>query len=389
MFYINMIYIERELNKIFEKLASIYKIIAVVGPRQAGKTTFLKEKSKNINANYIFFDDPDSRELFEKDVKKFEIQYLNKKISVLDEVQYCKDAGPKLKYLADSNYNMWLTSSSEVILSKDILSYLVGRVTILKLYPFSLEEYLRSQSHKELTSTVLKRSIYFHCIYGGYPKVVTTDDVELKKIILKDLTQTMVLKDVARNFNIEDISSLEKFVKYLSYNYSNLISYNDITSNLGLSFQTLKKYLDALQKSYLIKVIQPFYKNKLKEISKQPKLYFYDTGLRNSIANEEDLTGELFENYVFTELTKKGFELKYWRTKTKLEVDFIIEKEQPVPVEVKLKSQSRPTKGLKRFIDLHKVKKAFIVNYEGVNNKIKYNDCEIINCDIRELIKKI
>ena len=386
-----MVYIKRTQINDFEKLAKIYNILAVVGPRQAGKTTFLKEKLNKNDANYIFFDDFDAKQMFEEDIKKFESQYLTKNVSILDEIQYCENSGPKLKYLADSNYKLWITSSSEVILSKEVLSYLVGRVTILKLYPFSLQEFLESKNQKEYTNIILKRIIHEHALFGGYPKVCITEDFELKKQILKDLNQTMILKDVAKNFNIEDINALEKFVNYISLSYTNMMSYADISSDLNMSFQTIKKYLDALEKSYLIKLVKPFFNNKLKEISKQPKLYFYDTGLRNSISNDyaKNLSGELFENYVFSELVKKGFEPKYWRTKTKLEIDFILDKEQKVPIEVKLKPPKSLPSSIKSFIDEYNPKKAFIVNYGGVNKKIKYKNCDILICDVVNLLNNL
>ena len=138
-------YVERDIKNKFEIIAKIYPIVALVGPRQAGKTTFLKEQAKNLNSSYLLFDDPDIKEIFEEDIKKFEKQYIEgKEISILDEVNYCKDAGGKLKYLADTDKKVWLTSSSEVILNKEVLSFLVGRVSILRLYPFSLNEFLKA-----------------------------------------------------------------------------------------------------------------------------------------------------------------------------------------------------------------------------------------------------
>jgi hypothetical protein len=199
-------YIEREINEQFKKVVNTYNAIAVVGARQAGKTTFLKEKAKEFNSSYVFFDDPDVRELFNYDIKKFEIQYLESHdVTVLDEVQYCKEAGIKLKYLVDKGKKIWITSSSEIILGIEILSYLVGRVSIIRLYPFSLREFLIAKGQKVVTTGILERSIWEHLTYGGYPKVVMNDDTEIKKIILKDLYDTMVLKDVAMTFSIEDI----------------------------------------------------------------------------------------------------------------------------------------------------------------------------------------
>ena len=111
-------YIKRDITSKFDKISKSYNMVAVVGARQAGKTTFLKKQMENKNSSYVLFDDPDARSLFEEDVKKFEKQFISSyNVSVLDEVQYCKDAGRKLKYLVDSNHKLWITSSSVIILS--------------------------------------------------------------------------------------------------------------------------------------------------------------------------------------------------------------------------------------------------------------------------------
>ncbi len=387
-------YIEREINEHFKKVAKIYNTIAIVGARQAGKTTFLKEKAKEFNSSYVFFDDPDVRGLFDDDIKKFEIQYIEShNVTVLDEVQYCKDAGIKLKYLADKGKNIWITSSSEIILGTEILSYLVGRVSIIRLYPFSLREFLIAKGQKVVTPGILERSIWEHLTYGGYPRVVMNDDTEIKKIILKDLYDTMVLKDVAMTFSIEDIRTLEVLIKYLSLNVGGIVSYENISKDLTISFQTLKKYLDALEKSYVIIRVSPFFTNKTKEITKQPKIYFVDTGLRNAIAKSftAEIDGLLFENYILLELIKMGFSPKYWRTKSKTEVDFLIEKENIViPIEVKINAEVGNIKrSLRSFIDYYKPEKAIVVAYKCKKGEMKVEGCTVIFTDVpgmRELL---
>lgn len=379
-------YVEREIKEIFKKVVGVYNVVAIVGARQAGKTTFLKENVKPVHSSYVFFDDPDARILFEEDIKKFERQYIEGyEVTVLDEVQYCREAGIKLKYLADTGKKIWITASSEIILGMEILSYLVGRVSIIKLYPFSLKEFLNSKGQKEVTPSILERNIWEHIIYGGYPKVVMTEDPEIKKIILKDLYDTIILKDVAMTFSIEDIRTLEVFAKYLSLNIGGLISYENVSRDVKLSFQTLKKYLDAMEKSYVIIRVPPFYTNKNKEITKQPKIYFVDTGLRNAVARtfSAEINGNLFENYILLELIKMGFAPKYWRTKSKAEVDFVVEKENMIiPIEVKVNAEpGRIERSLRSFIDTYKPKTALVVAYKGEKGEMKVNGCNVIFTD--------
>lgn len=380
-------YVKRDITKRFKSLSESYNIIAVVGARQAGKTTFLKEQMKELDSSYVLFDDPDARALFDEDVKKFEIQYIEgHELSVLDEVQYCKDSGSKLKYLVDSGRKLWVTSSSEILMAKEILSYLVGRVSIIRLYPFSYEEFLRAKKQKATTSTILKRSVWEHMTYGGYPKVVLTKDPNMKKIILRDLYETMILKDVARTFSINDMNALEQLSRYLAINTANLISYDNTTKTLGITFPTLKKYLDAMEKSYLISRVRPYFTNKNKELAKQPKIYFLDCGLRNIIANDFPTKpdGKVFENYVFSELIKTGQIPKYWRTKSKAEVDFILDHGSDIiPIEVKVSVGSYTIdKSLHSFINNYKPRKAFVVFYEGKKGIEEVESCKVFFVDI-------
>ena len=390
-------YVRRTIKEKFNLVNPAFNIIAIVGARQAGKTTFLKEEIKNIedinnvNANYLFFDDPDIRRLFEEDIKKFEKQYLTTDIIILDEVQYCKNAGPKLKYLADSKYKLWITSSSEIILSKEVLSYLVGRVAIIRLYPFCFSEFLEAKNQKAMNNEIQKRIVWEHLTYGGYPRVVLSENVELKKIILKNLHDTMLIKDVAQVFSIDDVNSLEKTSAYLAYNVGSIMSIESASKSLGLAYRTIRKYLDALEKSHLILLVSPYHSNKNKEISKQPKIYFIDTGLRNTITKTfpSDVEGKLFENYIATELIKAGFSPKYWRTRAGAEVDFIIEIDQKIiPIECKLSADS-VKRSLRSFINTYHPDKAFIVNYECINKNIVLENCQVNICDVRTLIKSL
>ncbi len=375
-------YVERDVKEHFKSLFENYNMVAVVGARQSGKTTFLKEQMKTRDSSYVLFDDPDARALFDEDVKKFEMQYVEgHELSVLDEVQYCRDSGPKLKYLVDSGRRLWITSSSEILMSQEILSYLVGRVSIVRLYPFSYREFLRAKNQKAATNAISKRLVWEHMTYGGYPKVVLTKDTNMKKTILRDLYETMILKDVARTFSISDMNALEQLSKYLAINTANLISYDNITKTLGMTFPTLKKYLDAMEKSYLIARVKPYFTNKNKELTKQPKIYLLDCGLRNIIAGDFAVKpeGKVFENYVFSELVKAGQIPKYWRTKTKAEVDFILEQGSDIiPIEVKISAGTHTIdKSLHSFINIYSPKKAFIIFYEGKKGIKKVSGCEV------------
>ncbi|MFZ2412025.1 MAG: DUF4143 domain-containing protein, partial [Candidatus Methanoperedens sp.] len=161
--------------------------------------------------------------------------------------------------------------------------------------------------------------------------------------------------------------------------------YENISRDISLSFQTLKKYLDAMEKSYVIIRVPPFYTNKNKEITKQPKIYFVDTGLRNAVAKafSTEITGNLFENYVLLELIKMGFAPKYWRTKSKAEVDFVIEKDNMIiPIEVKINAEpGRIKRSMRSFIETYQPEMALVVAYKGEKGEMKVNGCKVIFTD--------
>lgn len=382
-------FVKRDLGQIFGKLQELYPVLALVGPRQAGKTTFLKEELSN-DKNYLLFDDPDIREIFNRDIKSFERQYLHRgEISILDEVHLAAEPEQKLKYLADSGYRLWITASSELLLGNDVLSYLVGRVSVIRLFPFSFTEYLSAKQIVSLTDSILLRETSDHIRFGGYPKVVTTAEPAFKKILLKDLYETMILKDIAKTFNLSDFTAIEKLSMYFSINTGGQVTVENLAQNIGISSATIKKYLDAMEKSYLLRLVKPFYSNKTKELTKQPKVYFGDTGMRNIIRNNFEEDGQGFENYVLTELLKAGFNPKYWRTKTKLEVDFIIETGKAViPIEVKI-SESKIGSSMKSFIKEYKPKQAFITTLKGNNFDVAYEGCTISFLKTNQLVKSL
>jgi len=362
-------YVRRDLESKFMALEKHYPVMALVGPRQSGKTTMLKNLMKNYDASYISFDDPDVRRLFSDDIKKFARQYMDgHELTVLDEVQYAEAPGQNLKYLADSGYKMWVTSSSEILLSRDVLSYLVGRVGILHLYPFNLTEFLRANGIRIEDEKILERAVWEHAIYGGYPHAVLTKGSEIKWEILKNLHQTILLKDILRIFSIADAGAMERLSKYLAINSGTLVSYENITNLLGLSFRTLKKYTDALAKSGVVCEVPPFFTNRTRELTKKPKMYFVDTGLRNAVAGERtmEISGQLFENYVFSELLKMDLEIKYWRTKSKSEVDFVVDIDgKLVPIEVKLQASMRKVeRGMRSFIEKYAPEVAVVICHQ-------------------------
>ncbi len=383
-------YVERGIRERFERLAKVKDMVALVGPRQSGKTTFLQHQRVNADSTYVLFDRPLPRRVFEEDVEKFEMEYVKgHELAVLDEVQYCEGAGRNLKYLVDNGNWLWITSSSERVLAKEVLAHLVGRVQVMRLMPFDLDEYMRAKGHKVREGAILERAVWEHMLYGGYPRVVLTEDARTKQDHLESLFETMILKDVAYTFSIDKVGELDRLVRYLALTPGGPLNVQSLSDNLDLSVPTMNKYLDALEKSYLIVQVPPFFTNKLKEITKQPKVFFVDTGLRNVIAGNvpPEPSGTMFENYVFTELLKLGYRPKHWRSRGGAEVDFVLEVDGgTIPIEAKLKVVPRRVyRGLASFISTYKPSRAFVVGYQGEKGSRTVKGTRVVYTDIAGL----
>jgi hypothetical protein len=386
-------YVARNLEGMFKLISDAVKIVALVGPRQCGKTTFLDRFSKETGARYVTFDDPDVRSIF-SDVKAFEKEYVDPEgVTILDEVQYGSDPGIKLKYLADRGHRLWITSSSEILLSREVLSYLVGRVSIQRLYPFNLLEMARARGHVVITKEIEKRLIDEHMRFGGYPGIVIQENNAIKIELLRSLYETLLLKDISRSFAIDDMESMRRLSKYLAVSSGSATPLEKISSDLGISFQTIKKYVDALLKSYLIITVHPFFTNKTKEIIKQPRYYYLDMGLKNAITNDfpSSIAGRTFENYIVSELHKAGLAPRYWRTKSGAEVDIVLELSgKLIPIEVKLTLESmRIERGMRSFIERYRPEKGYIVRYSGIAEAKRLNGCEVKALGFKALMEEL
>jgi predicted AAA+ superfamily ATPase len=214
-------------------------------------------------------------------------------------------------------------------------------------------------------------------LHGGFPRVIRSSNVEEKQEVLKNLAYTFMMRDIKEILNIQNEYKFDKLLKALSFQIGNIISYNELSKVTELSFKTLKSYLNTLEKTYIIKLISPFYKNKRTELVKSPKVYFVDTGLRNSISSNFLLPsqrgdkGALGENIIFSELLKAGITPNFWRSKSDAEVDFVWEREtELIAIEAKsrLKKPELPP-SLKTFIDKYKPDTVFVFNEALIERK--------------------
>lgn len=386
-------YVEREIESRVNKFLWAPEIIALYGPRQSGKTTLmlkiaqdLSKKLAKDNIIFINFEDELEKIRFEKDPKKYIEFYLREKEKVfffLDEVQYLKNAGKTLKLLFDSYSSAkFIVSGSSSFEIAKLGQYLVGRCLFFELYPFSFAEFLKSKDSnlyleykkskfslekpRKTSSLFLDRlnaSLKEYLSFGGYPRIVLEPDTENKKVLLRSIFSTYIEKDIVKLYEIRQKENIINLLKYLAAALGKTINYTDAASSLNISFAQVKRLLATLEQTFVIKRVNPFHKNLITELKKNPRYFFVDLGFKNVLADNfypsDNELGGLLENY--TLLALKKYNLNFWRTTAKAEVDFVI-RDKNIPVEVK--KTAKITRSLMSFLQTYNPPFGAIVNWE-------------------------
>lgn len=378
-------YIIRELEHEIEKYLDKKEIIAIVGARQTGKTTLAEHiLKKRRNVKKITFDDIKTKKLFEEDIDSFiKLHVKGYDYLFIDEIQYSQNSGQKLKYIYDTqNIKMIISGSSNSQVSINSLKYLVGRIFIFTLYPFSFKEFLSYKNsrlldiknHGKEIEKEYNQLLKEFLVYGGYPRVVISETDEEKRMVLNNIYNTFLLREMKEIFSIKNSNKMVDLLKALALQTGNLINFNELSTITGISNIDLKNYIDILEQSFTIKLCRSFHTNKRTEIVKAKKVYFIDYGFRNICINsfENVDLGCMYENLVFSEFLKKGRELKYWRTKSKAEVDFVLDEKTPIEV----KSTPKTTRSFYSFIEKYKPGESYILSPARAN-KITENKTSI------------
>jgi len=280
-----------------------------------------------------------------------------------------------LKGLYDylSPYKFIVTGSGSLELKQNIVEPLTGRKKTFPLYPLSFEEFFKFKTGKEIDEFNLfcqvnknegERILDEYLTFGGYPKVVLAKTALKKREVLEEIYTSYLEKDL----------SYQYLLKYLAGETGSLLKKAEISRNLGLNIKTLNRYLFLLEKTFVIFLVRPFFRNPTKELTKTPKSYFIDLGLRNfilgnfsSIFQRED-KGKVFENFVFRQILEKKpvFGVWFWRTETGAEVDFVLlQKGSLLPIEVKATKEKFGIvgKNLLSFLEKYHLSKALIVHW--------------------------
>lgn len=364
--------IKRALQPLIESKLFKGKIIILYGASQVGKTTLIKNiqnKFPDISL-YLNCDEPDIRELL-TDTTSTKLRSIigNKELILIDEAQRVKNIGLTLKLFADEikNVQVIATGSSSFELSNIINEPLTGRKYVFTLMPVSI---------KELTDTFgwieANRLLDERIIYGMYPEIISKPDE--KRTLLKEITRSYLFKDILSFESIRKPEQIEKLLMILAAQIGNEVSYNELANTLNIDKDTVSKYIDILEKAFIIFRLNPFSRNIRTEISKMRKIYFYDTGIRNALISNFNLLdrrndkGALWENFLISEKLKlnliNDIDVKqyFWRTSQQQEVDYIEEIEGKLHAYEFTFSEKQKKQFSKTFLRNYKPQSEMIVN---------------------------
>lgn len=315
------------------------KVLILYGPRRAGKTTLLKQflkktkmKYKVVSGDNIRIQQLLSSGNFEQ-ILDFAEGY---DLIAIDEAQQIRNIGNGLKILVDNLPEMQIiaTGSFSFELAQQVGEPLTGRKKTLILFPFSQNELLNQNNKFEL-----KEALEQYLIYGSYPEVVKTKSIQEKKEILTELVESYLLKDILTLERIKGTKQLLYLLKLLAFQVGSEVSIHELATQVKLDTKTVERYLDLLEKSFVIYSVGGFSRNLRKEITAKSKYYFYDNGVRNGIIlnynifDLRDDIGKLFENFIVTERIKRNHYNRefvnyyFWRTYDKQKIDLIEERD--------------------------------------------------------------
>ncbi|HEX7366847.1 MAG TPA: ATP-binding protein [Pelobium sp.] len=366
--------INRLINSSILKRLSDRKAIILLGPRQVGKSTLMEQLESSFAEPVAVWngDESDIRDLL-KSPSSTKLKSLigNAKTLIIDEAQRIDDIGLTLKLIVDQikDVKVIATGSSAFELSNRTNEPLTGRKWEYKLYPISFEEMV---NHHGLLAE--KRLLQQRMVYGYYPEIINNPGEEIPR--LKQLVDSYLYKDILIWERILKPEKLEKLLRALAFQVGSEVSYNELGQLAGLDNQTVEKYIQLLEKAFIVFRVSALNRNLRNELKKSRKIYFYDNGLRNAIINSfnavtlRDDVGALWENFLMSERQKflayKEIHcLRYfWRTHAQQEIDYVEESNGEIDAyEFKWNPKAKAN-----------FPKAFLESYHPTNTKVITNE---------------
>ncbi len=332
-------------------------VIVLHGARQVGKTSILMYLQDQLVAQgqrTFYLDLEDSRlvAVLDRGVEEF-LRYLQeegadlaaavasggKLFVLIDEVQYLANPSSFLKLIADHHRYLKLivSGSSSFEMKSKFRDSLVGRTVSFEIYPLAFRELLTfrgvpfapSPTFTERKATELQALYVEYALYGGYPKIVLTPEVDMKERYLQQIIDTYVRKDIRDLAEIRDITKFNRLLEALASQSGNLLNIAELSNTCALARPSVERYLFLLEQTYIIRLVRPFSRNLRAEISKMPKVYLCDTGLMQMLwlkRLQREVVGPVFETSIYVELLKRygSQQVGYWRTADRREIDFVV-----------------------------------------------------------------
>ncbi|MEM9932697.1 MAG: ATP-binding protein [Bacteroidota bacterium] len=333
-----MSYLKRSIQSLLTSYLLPNKVVVLLGPRRVGKTVLLQQILSDISEPYLLLngEDINTKEAFGRRSITHLRQILDGKLLlIIDEAQKIPDIGSSLKLMVDEipGLKVLITGSSAFDVQNQMGEPLTGRKFTFQLYPLSESEYGPTEP-----MLIKKDKLRERLIYGNYPELLQLSSAAQKDRYLHDLVGSYLLKDILAFENIKNSDKIISLLRLLAFQVGNTVSTTELGTQLGMSGNTVQKYLDLLSKVFIIHRLGGFSRNLRKEISKNSKWYFFDNGIRNVlIANMNAIelrndVGQLWENYAISERIKfqqySGMIVNnyFWRTYDQQEIDWIEER---------------------------------------------------------------
>ncbi|RLD57290.1 MAG: ATPase [Bacteroidetes bacterium] len=350
----------RNLEKTIKDKINSGKAIVVVGARQVGKTTLIKKILKEIDYLFLDADDPTTRNLLSNpNTEQIRTIIADNKFIFLDEAQRIKGIGLTLKIITDQfkDVQVFVSGSSSFDLGNELNEPLTGRKWEYEMFPISWEEY-----EKKIGFIKSEQQLENRMLYGFYPEVINNQGKERET--LKNLVNSYLYRDILAFSEIRKPEVLEKLLQALALQMGSEVNYNELSQTIGINKITVQKYIEILEKGYIIFRLNSFSRNIRNEIKQNRKIYFYDNGIRNMIIgnfNQLDLRidkGALWENFLVSERRKGNLykdtfaNMYFWRTKQQQEIDFVEEINGKIYA-YEFKWKNKKAKFPKKFIEIY------------------------------------
>lgn len=323
--------VNRLLKTTIEAKFGKEKAIVLLGPRQVGKTTLLKEIIKNKAHLFLDGDDPTVRNLLNTpNTEQLKTIIGTHTLVFIDEAQRIENMGITLKLITDQFKNVQLlVSGSSAFEIKNLLNEpLTGRKWQYHLYPISWKEF---ENHFQFVKAT--QQLETRLVFGMYPDIINHLGEEIE--LLKNLTDSYLYKDILAFHNLKKPAILEKLLQALAYQIGQEVNYNELSRTLGIDKNTVNTYIDILEQSYILFKLPSFSKNLRNEIKRNQKIYFFDNGIRNTIIGDfrpfetRQDKGALWENFLISERMKSNkysnslARCYFWRTTSQQEIDYV------------------------------------------------------------------